>query len=146
MAILPPSPIAAPAAVRRARSSTSTWTLMVALAGVVLFATTCGKNGIDVGALCPGTAQNPGRTLVTTAMTPKEFCGLFLQTCSGDNSPRGGYTTEDSCEMAYTKLMSDSTRECRSYHLCNSAEYDSMNQLLHCGHAVGIDLCADTAP
>jgi hypothetical protein len=119
---------------------------MVTLAGLLLFGTSCGKNGPDVAALCPGSATNPGRTLATAAMAPSEYCALFLQTCSGANSPRGGYTTEASCEAGYNSLMFDSTRECRSYHLCNSAAYDNGNQLLHCGHAVGIDLCGDTGP
>src|ERR1044071_4413703 len=111
MAILPPSPLATPLPVRRPRL----WTAMVTLAGLLLFGTSCGKNGPDVAALCPGSATNPGRTLATAAMAPSEYCALFLQTCSGANSPRGGYTTEASCEAGYNSLMFDSTRECRSY-------------------------------
>jgi len=119
---------------------------MVPLVGVALFATTCGKSGADVAKLCPGTASNPGRSLVSAAMTKQEFCDLYIQTCTGANSPRGGYTTTAECEPAYSGLMLESTRQCRSYHLCNSAAYDSANTLLHCGHAVGIELCPDTAP
>ncbi len=42
--------------------------------------------------------------------------------------------------------MFDSTRECRSYHVCNSASYDPSQGLLHCGHAIGVAMCADTGP
>jgi hypothetical protein len=118
----------------------------VALAGAALSAPSCGSSGSDVSALCPGSPNSPGRTEATAAMTPKEFCELFLQTCDGANSPRGGYTTEAECEAAYSGLTFTSTQECRSFHICNSAAYDKADALLHCQHAVGISLCADTGP
>ena len=61
--------------------------------------------------------------------------------CEADLGPAAG-----ECETDYLGLTFDSTRRCRSYHLCNSAAYDANNTLLHCGHAVGIDLCADEGP
>jgi len=143
MATMPPSSSAAPVvAACRVRGAAA----LVLLFGASLSAMTCGNSGVDVGALCPGSASNPQRALTSAAMTPAEFCDLFLQTCGGANSPRGGYTTTAECVAAYPALMFESTRECRSYHLCNSAAYDKTNPLLHCQHAVGIDLCADTGP
>ena len=133
-------------AVRFAACHLRFFAAFVVLAGVALSAPSCGSNGSDVGALCPGTANNPGRTATSAAMTAKEFCQLFLETCNGVNSPRDGYTTEAECETAYSGLTFTSTQECRSYHVCNSAAYDKKDTLLHCQHAVGINLCADTAP
>ena len=117
-----------------------------ALAGIIgvaaLCALSCGGNSL-VDQACP---SNPQRMASSSAMTATEFCRIFMQTCTGTKSPPGGYITEAECETAYSGLMFESTRECRSYHICNSASYDTSNGLLHCRHAVGLDLCADTGP
>ena len=118
----------------------------VMLAGVALPALSCGSSGADVGALCPGSTSSPGRTAVSAAMTAKDFCGLFLQTCKGASNPQGVESTEAECEAEYSALRFTSTQECRSFHVCNSAAYDPMDALLHCQHAVGINLCGDTGP
>jgi hypothetical protein len=117
-----------------------------ALAGIIgaaaLCALSCGGNSL-VDQACP---SNPQRMAASPAMTASEFCKIFIQSCTGTKSPPGAYITEAECESAYSGLMFDSTRECRSYHICNSASYDTSNALLHCRHAVGLDLCPDTAP
>ena len=78
-------------------------------------------------------------------MTAPEFCQLYFQTCTGAASPANNYATEAECERAYDNFMFETTRECRSYHLCNAAVYDKRNAHLHCGPSIGIDMCADTA-
>ena len=78
-------------------------------------------------------------------MTATQFCQLFLQTCGGTYNPPGGYTNQTDCERAYTGLTFETTRECRAYHVCNSASYDPANVVLHCRHSVGLEMCADTA-
>jgi hypothetical protein len=109
--------------------------------GAAFCALTCGSNNL-VDQLCP---SNPQRVTTSSAMTPAEFCQLYMQTCVGSKAPPQTYITEAECESAYTGLMFDSTRECRSYHLCNSASYDTGNGLLHCRHTVGLDgTCVDT--
>jgi hypothetical protein len=118
---------------------------LAALAGIIgaaLCALSCGSKSL-VDQVCP---TSPQRVATSSAMTAPEFCQIFIQTCSGSNAPPGGYITEAECEMAYTGLMFESTRQCRSYHICNSASYDTSNALLHCRHTVGLDLCADTGP
>lgn len=112
------------------------------LFGAALCALSCGNKGI-VDQVCP---TSPQRTANSSAMTAAEFCEVYMQTCSGSKAPPGSYITQAECEEAYSGLMFDSTRECRSYHLCNSASYDTSNGLLHCGHAFGSTLCLDTAP
>jgi hypothetical protein len=112
------------------------------LLGAALCALSCGSKGI-VDQVCP---TSPQRMASSSAMTAAEFCEVYMQTCTGSKAPPGSYITQAECEAAFTGLSFDSTRECRSYHLCNSAAYDSGNGLLHCGHAVGINGCADTGP
>jgi hypothetical protein len=113
--------------------------------GLAFFALTCGGKTSNalLNQVCPA---NPQRSPVSPAMTPMEFCQIYIQSCSGANTPPGGYITETECEAGYTGLMFDTTRECRSYHLCNAASYDTTNGLMHCGHAVGVGLCADSGP
>src|SRR5664279_5521918 len=95
------------------------------------------------GVLCP---LAPNMRLTTSApMTAEQFCTVYLLACSGGNNPDGGYTTRADCEAAYAALNFDGTRQCRSYHVCNSANYDPSNAALHCGHAVGIVLCDDVS-
>jgi len=115
---------------------------LAVLLGTVLCALSCGSKSI-VDEVCP---TNPQRTATSSAMTPSEFCQIYMQTCSGSKAPPGSYITQAECESAYTALMFESTRECRSYHICNSASYDSSMALLHCRHSFGLDLCADTGP
>jgi hypothetical protein len=116
-----------------------------ALAGIIgaaLFALSCGdKNLVDE--VCP---SNPQRVATSAAMTPAEFCQIYMKTCTGTKAPPGSYITEAECESAYTGLMFESTRECRSYHVCNSASYDTGQALLHCRHSFGLELCPDTGP
>jgi hypothetical protein len=101
--------------------------------------------GVNIAELCP-TAPGP-RLTNSPAMTATDFCTLFLQVCSGADSPAdGGFTSETDCEAAYTDLLYQTTRECRSYHVCNAAAYVPSSAALHCGHAVGILLCEDTPP
>ena len=76
-------------------------------------------------------------------MTEAEFCQLYFQTCIGANAPAGGYTALADCKTAYANLTFDNTRDCRSYHVCNAVSYDTLNAQAHCGHAIGIGLCAD---
>ena len=114
----------------------------VILVMAALGAPACGGNsGANVGALCP---QAPQRTTDSPAMTAAQFCQLYLQTCDGTKNPPGGYTAEVDCERAYGRLTFETTRECRSYHICNSASYDTTNVVIHCRHALGLDMCADT--
>jgi hypothetical protein len=110
--------------------------------GAALHAPACGGDSVNVAALCPTT---PKRLDTTRSMTAAEFCPLYLQSCKGADNPSGGYTSESQCEAGYNGLMFENTRECRSYHLCNSAAYDPKNALLHCLHTMGVMLCADTA-
>ncbi len=139
MAILRPLRCATPPAARLAPSRAA---LALLLVGAALCAPACGgKDGANVGALCPA---SPQRATESPAMAATDFCQLFLQTCNGTNNPPGGYTTEADCERAYLGLTYETTRECRSYHVCNSAAYDTQNVLLHCRHAVGLDMCTDT--
>jgi len=109
--------------------------------GAALCALSCSSNSL-VDQVCP---SSPQRVATSVAMTASEFCQIYMVTCSGSKAPTGSYATEAECEQAYTGLMFESTRECRSYHLCNSASYDTTNALLHCRHSFGLDLCADTA-
>jgi hypothetical protein len=100
--------------------------------------------GVNLAVLCP---TNPMRNAATAAMTATDFCHVYLQGCTGANNPSdGGFTSQASCEAAYTALNFDSTRMCRSYHVCNAVSYVTNGQAVHCPHAVGIGLCADTAP
>jgi hypothetical protein len=118
---------------------------LAALAGMIgaaLCALSCGSKSL-VDDVCP---TSPQRVASSSAMTPAEFCQIYMQTCTGTKAPPNSYITEAECESAYTGLMFESTRECRSYHICNSASYDTSNGLLHCRHSVGLDLCADTGP
>jgi len=131
-----------PPAPRRALSSPPASAALALTIGVALCALTCGgKNLVDQ--VCPSTSQ---RVMTSPAMTPMEFCQVYMQICTGTKSPPGGYITEAECQAAYTGLMFDSTRNCRSYHLCNAASYDTVHDVLHCEHTVGIDACADTGP
>jgi hypothetical protein len=144
MPTLRPFRLATPPAPRRARSSPPVSAALALVIGFAFCALTCGGGGSGVVAqVCP---SSPLRSVISPAMTPMEFCQVYIQTCTGANSPQGGYITEAECEAGYTGLMFDSTRECRSYHLCNAAAYDTHNGLLHCGHAVGLELCPDTGP
>jgi hypothetical protein len=140
MATLRPVRFATPPAARLAPSF-----LALALAmmiGAALWVPACGSSGSDVGALCP---TSPGRVADSPAMTAAEFCQLYLETCTGAASPPNTYATEAECERAYDGLTFETTRQCRSYHLCNSAAYDPKNDVLHCRHTIGLDMCADTA-
>jgi hypothetical protein len=114
----------------------------VMMVGAILGAASCGKDGSDLGRLCPSA---PMRVTTSPALTAAEFCQLYLETCTGVSNPAGGYTTLTDCETAYARFSFESTRECRSYHLCNSASYDTPNVVVHCMHAVGIGMCADSA-
>ena len=144
MPTLLPFRLATPPAPRRGRSSPPVSAALALTIGVAFCALTCGsKSNSIVGQVCPA---NPQRVMTSPAMTAMEFCQVYMETCTGAKMPQGGYITEAECEAAYTGLMFDSTRECRSYHLCNAASYDMSNALLHCGHTVGIAMCADTAP
>jgi hypothetical protein len=109
--------------------------------GAAAYVPACGKDS-NVGALCP---TDPLRAQDSPAMTAMEFCQLYVQTCTGAASPPNNYATEAECERAYDGFMFETTRECRSYHLCNSAAYDPKNVALHCRHSIGLDMCADTA-
>ena len=111
--------------------------------GFAFCALTCGGGDNLVDQVCP---SSPQRLLSSPAMTTMEFCQVYMQTCKGAQSPQGGYITEAECQAAYTGLTFDSTRECRSYHICNAASYDKGNALVHCGHSVGLSLCPDTGP
>lgn len=115
---------------------------LAVLLGTVFCALSCGSKSI-VDQVCP---TNPQRMATSSQMTPAEFCQVYMQTCSGANAPPNSPITEPECESEYMGLMFDSTRECRSYHVCNAASYDSGMPLLHCRHAFGLDLCGDTGP
>ena len=140
---------ARPPAPRRAHCSAPVSAALALMVGLAFCALTCGGSSSSsrtsslVNQVCP---SDPQRTGDNPAMTPMEFCQVYVQTCMGTNTPPGGYITEAECEAAYTGLMFDSTRECRSYHLCNAAAYDTMNALMHCGHSIGVGLCLDTGP
>jgi hypothetical protein len=108
-------------------------------------------SGVNIAALCPKVDGGAVRGSTSPAMTAAEYCSLYLQTCMGAANPAdGGYTMMAQCMTAYNALNADLTRECRSYHVCNAAAYADITMppvvALHCGHAVGIGLCADTAP
>jgi hypothetical protein len=145
MATLRPVRFATPPAARSVPSSARLASLAcLALAltiGAALLVPACGKDS-NLGALCP---TDPLRAQNSPAMTAMEFCQLYVQTCTGANSPPNNYATEAECERAYDAFMFETTRECRSYHLCNSAAYDPKNVALHCRHSIGLDMCADTA-
>ena len=138
MATLRPHRLATPPAARMAPSSAA----LALMIGAAFCTLACGGDSL-VDQLCP---SSPQRVTTSSAMTAGEFCQLYMQTCTGSKNPPTGYITEAECEMAYTGLQFESTRECRSYHICNSASYDTQNGLLHCGHAVGAGMCADTGP
>ena len=116
--------------------------ILATLIGAAVGVPACSSNGSNAGALCP---TNPLRAQESPAMTAAEFCQLYLQTCTGAASPPNSYATEAECERAYDNFAFETTRECRSYHLCNSAVYDTKNVALHCRHSIGLDMCADTA-
>jgi hypothetical protein len=100
---------------------------------------------LNLAELCP--RQPDGgpaiRMMYSPAMTPTEFCTLYLQTCGGTNNPDGGPTTLSACMATYTGLTYETTRECRSDHVCNAAVYFPGAVALHCGHANGNPPCAD---
>jgi hypothetical protein len=100
-------------------------------------------SGVSLSALCPA-APNM-RNAMTTAMSAADFCAIYLATCEGANMPDGGYTALAACMTAYNGLQFDTTRECRSYHVCNAAVYGVAIAATHCGHSIGIGLCADVA-
>lgn len=103
-----------------------------------------GDGGLNLAELCPA---SPMRTMTSPAMTAATFCELYFQTCTGANNPAdGGYTSQSECMVAYTALLSESTRECRSDHVCNAAVYFTGAVPLHCGHAAGNPPCADVVP
>ena len=146
MPTLRPFRLATPPAPRRARSSPPVSAVLALAIGFAFLTLSCGSSGGGnnlVQQVCPTTTM---RMNSSPAMTAVEFCQVYMQICTGANTPQGGYITEAECEAAYTGLMFESTRECRSYHLCNAASYDPMNALTHCGHAVGISLCPDAGP
>jgi hypothetical protein len=95
------------------------------------------------GVLCP---LSPMRLTTSPPMTAEQFCTVYLLACNGGNTPDGGYTARADCEAAYAALNFDSTRQCRSYHVCNAANYDTTNAALHCQHSIGIVLCDDVSP
>jgi hypothetical protein len=138
MATLRPFRFATPPAARFAPS----FAALAMMIGAALCVPACGSNGSNIGALCP---SSPQRATESPAMTATEFCQLYLQTCTGTASPPNTYATEAECERAYDGLAFETTRECRSYHICNSASYDTNNVALHCRHSIGLDMCADTA-
>jgi hypothetical protein len=145
MPTLRPFRLATRPAPRTARSSPPASTALALTIGLAFWTLTCGGSGGTnlVDQVCPTTTQ---RMMTSPAMTPTEFCQVYMQTCMGAASPPGGYITEAECEAAYTGLMFESTRECRSYHLCNAASYDMRNVGLHCQHTVGVGLCPDSGP
>ena len=96
-----------------------------------------------LAALCP--AAPTARNALSPSMTAAQYCMLYLQTCGGANMPDGGYTSEATCETAFAALAYETTRECRSYHVCNAAVYNPASVALHCGHSIGIGLCGDVA-
>jgi hypothetical protein len=119
---------------------------LAVLVGVALSVPACGSSsdgggtGASVATLCP---LSPKRTMASTAMTAGDFCQLYFQSCIGANEPAGGYKALDDCKTAYTNLAFANTRDCRSYHMCNAVSYDTLSAAAHCGHAVGVGLCAD---
>ena len=120
--------------------------------GAVLAGPACGSKGLDVSALCP--TSNPRRLPSSPSFSSAQFCQLYFATCVGSSAPMGGYSALADCEgevptsqgeaQAYPALAYETTRQCRSYHLCNAAAYDTGAVTVHCRHSVGIDLCADT--
>ena len=139
MAILRPAPVTA-------RSVSPLATALVMLAGGVIGAPGCGSSSsgsnVDVAALCPLDSR---RVSTSPSIGAEQFCQLYLQTCKGANNPPGGYTALIDCETAYSGLNFETTRECRSYHVCNAASYDTPEVAVHCRHSIGLDLCPDTA-
>jgi hypothetical protein len=111
---------------------------------------TTDTGGANIAVLCPRVDGGPGRNATSPQMTAPEFCQLYLQTCMGATNPDAGYTMLAECMTAYTALNANSTRECRSYHVCNAAAYADITMpnvvRTHCGHSIGIGLCADTTP
>jgi hypothetical protein len=110
------------------------------IAGAALCAPACGSDS-NVAKYCP---SNPQRLATSPSLTAQQFCQVYLQTCVGSSNPPGGYTTLADCETAFPNLTFETTRQCRSYHLCNAASYDSAEVVLHCRHTMGLGLCADT--
>jgi hypothetical protein len=138
MAILRPARFATPLSGR----SASRCAAFILIGAAAILAPACGKKGADIEAFCPSIAK---RVATTPALTAAQFCQLYLQTCVDASNPPGGYTTLADCEAAYPALMFETTRECRSYHLCNAASYDTAEEVLHCLHTMGLGLCLDTA-
>ena len=66
---------------------------------------------------------------------------LLFDGCTGVSGFTNPYANMGACVAAtgYPSL-SESTRMCRSYHLCNALS-SAANKMTHCPHAVGVGLC-----
>ena len=100
-----------------------------------------GSAGAAAGASCPDDAGIQPPACTTDVMSPSAFCTLLLAFCC---PTKAGYTTMDECLATYTALATGNAfkQMCESYHLCNAANDTGSERKLHCGHAVGEDLCA----
>jgi hypothetical protein len=106
-----------------------------------------GAAGWDGGAAggasasCPDDAGIQPPPCTTDVMSPSAFCTLLLAFCC---PTKAGYTTMDECVATYGGFATanPSKQMCESYHLCNAANDTGSERKLHCGHAVGEDLCA----
>jgi hypothetical protein len=113
---------------------------------------TGGSGGADAGSSgaggtanaassCPDDAGIQPPACTTDVMSPSAFCTLLLAFCC---PTKAGYTTMNECLSTYSSLATadPSKQMCESYHLCNAANDTGSDRKLHCGHAVGEDLCA----
>jgi hypothetical protein len=91
------------------------------------------------GVMCDaGSLQPPACS--TDVFSPTMFCTVLLAFCC-PTTP--GYTTMPECMTTYDALGTSNPfkQQCQSYHLCNAANDTGSDRTLHCGHAVGMDLC-----
>lgn len=94
----------------------------------------------SIAAVC----SNPDAGLMPTGegtFSAADFCKLYLATCQGLANSLPDMSSCLANYNAAANLMSGNMQHCRSNHICNAAVFFPAAYVVHCGHAIGIDLC-----
>jgi hypothetical protein len=96
----------------------------------------CSNGQCVVGVPPPPPPTCTSSSATSPAMSPADFCAIFLATCGTTYT---GYGSLAECLTTYRGL-SVTRQTCESYHVCNAA-HPAPAAMVHCPHAAGAGPC-----